>query len=161
MAAASTTSENQGKAKQHVTGARFRQRKISVKQPLTIYKQRDLPTPDSNELEPSQVHHLNSNASSSSTQQPRDLHAVETGVDKNEEEEVHLQQVINAAQKALWVRKEEKAVICIFPHRTLRGYGPRHTSITRIKSSSSQRHISSLVRQWRTQWCGVQYGRGR
>lgn len=102
--------KNQGKAKQHVTGARFRQRKISVKQPLTIYKQRDLPTLDSNELEPSQVHHLNSNASSSSTQQPRDLHAVETGVDKNEEEEVHLQQVINAAQKALLgSKKEEKS----------------------------------------------------
>lgn len=110
MAAAPPPAKNQGKAKQHVTGARFRQRKISVKQPLTIYKQRDLPTLDSNELEPSQVHHLNSNASSSSTQQPRDLHAVETGVDKNEEEEVHLQQVINAAQKALLgSKKEEKS----------------------------------------------------
>ena len=107
MAAAPAPAKNQGKAKQHVTGARFRQRKISVKQPLTIYKQRDLPTLDSNELEPSQVHHLNSNASS--TQQPRDIHAVETGVDKNEEEEVHLQQVINAAQKALLgSQKEEK-----------------------------------------------------
>lgn len=100
--------KNQGKAKQHVTGARFRQRKISVKQPLTIYKQRDLPTLDSNELEPSQVHHLNSNASSSSTQQPRDLHAVETGVDKNEEEEVHLQQVINAAQSTFGFEKRRK-----------------------------------------------------
>lgn len=85
-------------AKQHATGARFRQRKISVKQPLTIYKQRDLPSLD-NELEPSQVHHLS--ASSNGTQPPRDLHSIETGVDKNEEDEVHLQQVINAAQKAL------------------------------------------------------------
>ncbi|CCE80526.1 Piso0_003645 [Millerozyma farinosa CBS 7064] len=79
------------------TGARFRQRKISVKQPLTIYKQRDLPALDAtNELEPSQVHHFNQSGS-----QQRDIHAIETGVDKNEEDEVHLQQVINAAQKAL------------------------------------------------------------
>ncbi|CUM68623.1 uncharacterized protein PRCAT00006350001 [Priceomyces carsonii] len=79
-------------------GARFRQRKISVKQPLAIYKQKDLPTLDiNNELEPSQIHHLSSN----SAQQLRDLHAVDTGVDKNEEDEVHLQQVINAAQRAL------------------------------------------------------------
>lgn len=78
------------------SGARFRQRKISVKVSLPIYKQRDLSNAES-DLEPSQVHHLNQSA----TQQQRDLHTIETGVDKNEEDEVHLQQVINAAQKAL------------------------------------------------------------
>lgn len=78
------------------SSARFRQRKISVKQPLAIYRLKDLPANDViNELEPSQVHHLNN------SQQQRDLHSIETGVDKNEEDEVHLQQVINAAQKAL------------------------------------------------------------
>lgn len=91
-------SKGTGGSKQSNSGARFRQRKISVKQPLTIYKQSDLPTLNaSNELEPSQVHHLNLNAG----QQQRDIHAIETGVDKNEEDEVHLQQVINAAQKVL------------------------------------------------------------
>lgn len=89
--------KNDSKSNQHAAGARFRQRKISVKQPLSVYKQSDLPTLDGSELEPSQVHHLNNNIG----QPPRDVHAVETGVDKNEEEEVHLQQVINAAQKAL------------------------------------------------------------
>ena len=91
-----------GTAKQHASGARFRQRKILVKQPLTIYKQKDLPSVDINnsELEPSQVHHLNASASATSQQQ-RDIHAIETGVDKSEEDEVHLQQVINAAQRAL------------------------------------------------------------
>lgn len=90
--------KNDSKSNQHAAGARFRQRKISVKQPLSIYKQSDLPTLDGSDLEPSQIHHLNSN---NIGQPPRDVHAVETGVDKNEEEEVHLQQVINAAQKAL------------------------------------------------------------
>lgn len=89
--------KNSGVSKQSSSGARFRQRKISVKQPLTIYKQKELPALDSsNELEPSQIHHL-----STSSQQQRDLHSIDTGVDKNEEDEVHLQQVINAAQKAL------------------------------------------------------------
>lgn len=86
------------------SNARFRQRKISVKQPLTIYKQKDLPANDlTNELEPSQVHHLNNNGN-----QQRDLHSFETGVDKSEEDEVHLQQVINAAQKALLNSKDDK-----------------------------------------------------
>lgn len=85
-------------------GARFRQRKISVKQPLTIYKQRDLPSLDSsNDLEPSQVHHLSLAAGGGQ----RDVHAIDTGVDKNEEDEVHLQQVINAAQRALMHSKED------------------------------------------------------
>lgn len=76
-------------------GARFRQRKISVKVALPIYNQNELTGTDL-ELEPSQLHHLNA-----ASQQARDAHAVETGVDKNEEDEVHLQQVINAAQQAL------------------------------------------------------------
>lgn len=83
--------------KQPLSGARFRQRKISVKIPLAIYNQKDISTADvNNELEHSQVHHLNL---AGTGQQPRDQ--IETGVDKNEEDEVHLQQVINAAQKAL------------------------------------------------------------
>lgn len=77
-------------------GARFRQRKISVKVSLPILNQKDLSGGEL-ELEPSQLHHLNAGAA----QQPRDLHAIETGVDKNEEDEVHLQQVINAAQRVL------------------------------------------------------------
>lgn len=90
-------------AKSHSSSARFRQRKISVKQPLGIYKQRDLSSTE-NELEPSQINHLNN--SNQPTQQ-RDLHAFETGVDKNEEDEVHLQQVINAATKALLGSKDD------------------------------------------------------
>lgn len=82
-------------------GARFRQRKISVKVALPILKLRDIVNSE-NDLEPSQVNHLNS------AQQPRDLHSIETGVDKNEEDEVHLQQVINAAQRALQGLAEEK-----------------------------------------------------
>lgn len=86
------------------SGARFRQRKISVKVPLPIYNQKDLVGGDA-ELEPSQLHHLNAGTS----QQPRDMHSIETGVDKNEEDEVHLQQVINAAQRVLLGSiKEEK-----------------------------------------------------
>lgn len=77
-------------------GARFRQRKISVKVALPLYNQREL-TGSELELEPSQLHHLNAGAA----QQPRDVHTIETGVDKNEEDEVHLQQVINAAQRVL------------------------------------------------------------
>lgn len=78
-------------------GARFRQRKISVKQPLPIYLLKDLPTLDiTNELEPSHVNHLSQNAN-----QQRNVNGIETGVDKHEEDEVHLQKVINAAQKAL------------------------------------------------------------
>lgn len=97
-----TPKQGSNGSKQASGGARFRQRKISVKQPLTIYKQRDLPSLDaSNELEPSQIHHLSLNAGA----QQRDLHSIETGVDKNEEDEVHLQQVIHAAQRALMSSK--------------------------------------------------------
>lgn len=90
MAILPSKSASSGKA-----GARFRQRKISVKVSLPIYNQKDVSGTD--DLEPSQLHHLNASAA----QQPRDLHAIETGVDKNEEDEVHLQQVINAAQRVL------------------------------------------------------------
>lgn len=85
-------------------GARFRQRKISVKVSLPIYNQKEISGADS-ELEPSQLHHLSANASL----QPRDLHAIETGVDKNEEDEVHLQQVINAAQRVLLGSTKEES----------------------------------------------------
>lgn len=93
--------KNSNGKSQPAGGARFRQRKISVKQGLTIYKLSELSSND-NELEPSQVNHLNS-----SNPQQRDLHSIETGVDKNEEDEVHLQQVINAAQKALLSSQKE------------------------------------------------------
>ncbi|CAH6723444.1 enhancer of polycomb-like protein 1 [[Candida] jaroonii] len=102
-------SKNSNGKNQANSNARFRQRKISVKQPLTIYKQKDLPATDlANELEPSQVHHLNNSGN-----QQRDLHSFETGVDKSEEDEVHLQQVINAAQKALLNSKDDKKDVYI------------------------------------------------
>jgi enhancer of polycomb-like protein len=59
-------------------GARFRQRKISVKQTLQILRQKDIPDFDIEE-------------------QQRELQHIETGVEKGEEEEHHLQQVINAS----------------------------------------------------------------
>lgn len=59
-------------------GARFRQRKISVKQTLQILKQSDIPDFDADD-------------------QQRELQHIETGVEKGEEEEHHLQQVINAS----------------------------------------------------------------
>ncbi|KAL6454870.1 EPL1 Enhancer of polycomb-like protein 1 [Candida maltosa Xu316] len=95
--------KSQGKSKQ-ASAARFRQRKISTKVSLSILKETDL---DSNQLEPSQINHLNP---TSATQQQRDIHAVETGVDKTEEDEVHLQKVINAAQKALLGSKKDANV---------------------------------------------------
>lgn len=83
-------------------GARFRQRKISVKVALPIYNANEVSGTD-HDLEPSQLHHLNA-----SSGQQRDLHNVETGVDKNEEDEVHLQQVINAAQRVLQGSNKDK-----------------------------------------------------
>ncbi|GMM45884.1 Epl1 protein [Pichia kluyveri] len=59
-------------------GARFRQRKISVKQTLQVIKQSDIPDFDLED-------------------QQRELQHIETGVEKGEEEEHHLQQVINAS----------------------------------------------------------------
>lgn len=105
--ASNTASSVSSSAGGGAAGARFRQRKISTKQPLTIYRQKELPSVDiNNELEQSHVHHLYNGATGSvslsgTAVQKRDLHAMETGVDKNEEDEVHLQQVINAAQQAL------------------------------------------------------------
>lgn len=58
------------------TTARFRQRKISLKQRLRVLWQKDIPDMD----EDSQ----------------RDIFSVETGVEKGEEEEHHLQAVLNA-----------------------------------------------------------------
>lgn len=92
MAVAPAPNDNTGNS---AAGARFRQRKISVKVVLPIYNQSELCGTDLG-LEPSQLHHL-----SSTNQQAREVHTVETGVDKNEEDEVHLQQVIHAAQQAL------------------------------------------------------------
>ncbi|OBA23615.1 hypothetical protein METBIDRAFT_76605 [Metschnikowia bicuspidata var. bicuspidata NRRL YB-4993] len=92
MAVLTSKAAGAGKA---AAGARFRQRKISVKISLPIYNASEISGTDQ-DLEPSQLHHLNASA-----QQSRDLHTVETGVDKNEEDEVHLQQVINAAQRVL------------------------------------------------------------
>ena len=92
MAVLSSKAAGAGKA---AAGARFRQRKISVKISLPIYNGNEISATDQ-DLEPSQLHHLNAAA-----QQSRELHHVETGVDKNEEDEVHLQQVINAAQRVL------------------------------------------------------------
>ncbi|EGV62183.1 Enhancer of polycomb-like protein 1 [Yamadazyma tenuis] len=98
-------SKNSNSKSSSASGARFRQRKISVKQPLVIFKSKDLPAQDvANELEPSQIHHLNNSGASG---QQRDINSIETGVDKNEEDEVHLQQVINAAQRALLSSKND------------------------------------------------------
>lgn len=80
----------------------MRQRKISVKAPLPIYNQNEFAGNDL-EVEPLLLSHLGSN------QQARDSPAVETGVDKNEEDEVHLRQVINAAQQALQGSDKDKS----------------------------------------------------
>lgn len=82
---------NLDKNAQNTSGVRFRQRKISVKQSLTIYNQKDLFTLniDSN-LEQSQINHLNPNLKDQHHSQ-----SIETGVDKNEEDEFHLQKIIN------------------------------------------------------------------
>ncbi|KAI0461527.1 hypothetical protein LJB42_000825 [Komagataella kurtzmanii] len=74
-------------------GARFRQRKISVKQTLQVFKQSDI-------------------ADLETEDQQRELQKIETGVEKGEEEEEHLQRVINAAQAAVISGgKVEKAYI--------------------------------------------------
>lgn len=61
------------------SGARFRQRKISVKQSLQLLKQRDIPDLETED-------------------QQRELQHIETGVEKGEEDEHHLQQVIHASE---------------------------------------------------------------
>ncbi|ODV89626.1 hypothetical protein CANCADRAFT_16291, partial [Tortispora caseinolytica NRRL Y-17796] len=72
--------------------ARFRQRKISVKQSLQIIPQ-------------SEIADIDDEA------QQRDVQPLETGVEKHEEEEVHLQQVINASQAAALGGKVENVYI--------------------------------------------------
>lgn len=57
-------------------GNRFRQRKISTKQTLQIFKQSKVSDIDNEDL------------------QQRDLQEIETGVEKNEEDEVHLQKIL-------------------------------------------------------------------
>ncbi|KAH3673573.1 hypothetical protein WICMUC_003680 [Wickerhamomyces mucosus] len=57
-------------------GSRFRQRKISTKQTLQILKQSQLSDIDNEDL------------------QQRDIQEIETGVDKNEEDEEHLQKIL-------------------------------------------------------------------
>ncbi|KAH3662053.1 hypothetical protein OGAPHI_006234 [Ogataea philodendri] len=73
-------------------GARFRQRKISVKQTLQVWKQKDIP-----DLE--------------LAEQQRDLQQFETGVEKGEEEEHHLQKVINASAAKIQGEKVEQVYI--------------------------------------------------
>ena len=88
---------------------RFRQRKISTKSTLRIYTKDQLPSLDKNELEPSQVHNLKSSDATQSR-------GVDTGVDKSEEDEIHLQQVINAAQQALLSNTETSTVYIPTPN---------------------------------------------
>ncbi|GMM28252.1 Epl1 protein [Martiniozyma asiatica (nom. inval.)] len=73
-------------------GARFRQRKISVKQMLQVMKQRDIPDLDLDD-------------------QQRELQHIETGVEKGEEEEHHLQQVIHASEAKFKGAKVEQVYI--------------------------------------------------
>ncbi|ODV84364.1 hypothetical protein CANARDRAFT_24135 [[Candida] arabinofermentans NRRL YB-2248] len=73
-------------------GARFRQRKISVKHSLPVWKQRDIP-----DLE--------------LAEQQRELQQFETGVEKGEEEEHHLQAVINASAAQIQGAKVEQVYI--------------------------------------------------
>lgn len=85
--------------------ARFRQRKILVRQPLAIYKQKELLVQNDSELEHSHINHLLLGATLEKNRE-----TIETGVDKNEEDEVHLQQVIHAAQRALLLNSQENTV---------------------------------------------------
>ncbi|ODV93790.1 hypothetical protein PACTADRAFT_45786 [Pachysolen tannophilus NRRL Y-2460] len=73
-------------------GARFRQRKISVKQTLQVLKQSDLPDLETED-------------------QQRELQQIETGVEKGEEEEEHLQKVINAARAKIAGSQVEQVYI--------------------------------------------------
>lgn len=73
-------------------GARFRQRKISVKQSLQVLRQKDIPDFDIED-------------------QQREIQQIETGVEKGEEEEHHLQQVINASAAKFKGAKVEQVYI--------------------------------------------------
>lgn len=74
------------------SGARFRQRKISVKQSLQVLKQRDIPDLETED-------------------QQRELQHIETGVEKGEEDEHHLQQVIHASEAKFKGVKAEQVYI--------------------------------------------------
>ncbi|KAG5368280.1 Enhancer of polycomb-like protein 1 [Yarrowia sp. C11] len=78
-------------AKAAGSSARFRQRKISVKQTLAVLKQSDIP-----DLE---------------EEQQRELQQIETGVEKGEEEEHHLQAAINSSIAQSTGAKVEKIYI--------------------------------------------------
>lgn len=72
-------------------GARFRQRKISVRQSLNVYKLQEIP-----DLE---------------AETQRNVHEIESGVDKAEETEEHLQKVILAAEAAVNGKKVDQVYI--------------------------------------------------
>lgn len=71
------------------TNTRFRHRKISVKQRLRIYKPNDLKNLDEDEL------------------QQRDVAEIETGVEKNEEKEVHLHRILQKGSSQLNSQKKD------------------------------------------------------
>lgn len=73
-------------------GARFRQRKILVKQTLKIFRQSEIPDLDTEDLQ-------------------RDLQHVETGVEKHEESEVHLQRVMGDAGREKKTKESSKYFI--------------------------------------------------
>lgn len=71
------------------SNSRFRHRKISVKQRLRIYKPNDLKNLDKDEL------------------QQRDVADIETGVEKNEEKEVHLHRILQKGSSHLNNQKKD------------------------------------------------------
>lgn len=71
------------------TNTRFRHRKISVKQRLRIFKPNDLKNLDEDEL------------------QQRDVAEIETGVEKNEEKEVHLHRILQKGSSQLNSQKKD------------------------------------------------------
>ncbi|AAS53891.2 AFR520Wp [Eremothecium gossypii ATCC 10895] len=76
-------SSNGGTSGVSASSTRFRHRKISVKQKLRVYKASDLKDLDQDEL------------------QQRELQEIETGVEKNEEREVHLHKILQKNQLQL------------------------------------------------------------
>lgn len=78
-----------GSASLESSNSRFRHRKISVKQRLRIYKPNDLKNLDQDEL------------------QQRDVADIETGVEKNEEKEVHLHRILQKGSSHLNNQKKD------------------------------------------------------
>lgn len=78
-----------GSASAENSNSRFRHRKISVKQRLRIYKPNDLKSLDQDEL------------------QQRDVVDIETGVEKNEEKEVHLHRILQKGSSHLNNQKKD------------------------------------------------------